>query len=190
MRVAFFVDDIVIQRVFDYHSVRFCKRLYFCPSSIDKRAERETSFMNRDDSFVLESQIGFVIRRVAQRHIAIFSSLIPDITPTQFVALAKLCEIGQASQNELGRLTSIDNATIKAVVGRLRGRGFVFAESLASDKRRLILTPTVRGKTLYRELTAKASDASQQTLSPLSNDERRHLMELLTRVGWKREEKT
>ncbi len=146
--------------------------------------------MSKDDRYILESQIGFVIRRVAQRHIAIFSSLIPDITPTQFVALAKLCEIGQASQNELGRLTSMDNATIKAVIGRLRGRGFVFAESLASDKRRLILTPTMQGKTLYRELTAKANDVSRQTLSPLSNDERRHLMELLTRVGWEQEKKT
>ena len=147
--------------------------------------------MNKNDSYdnwdyVLESQIGFVIRRVTQRYIAIFSSLISEITPAQFVALAKLCEIGQASQNELGRLSSMDNATIKAVIGRLRARGLVFAESLASDRRRLILTPTMKGKTLYRELAAKASDVSQQTLSPLSNHERRHLMELLTRVGWER----
>tara|TARA_B100001057_G_C22523219_1_gene822735 strand:- start:200 stop:643 length:444 start_codon:yes stop_codon:yes gene_type:complete len=147
--------------------------------------------MNKNDSYdnwdyILESQIGFVIRRVSQRHIAIFSSLIPEITPTQFVALAKLCEIGQASQNELGRLSSMDNATIKAVVGRLRGRGLIFAESLASDRRRLILTPTMEGQKLYRELAVKASNVSQQTLSPLSNDERRHLIELLTRVGWER----
>ena len=147
--------------------------------------------MNKNDSYdnwdyILESQIGFVIRRVSQRHIAIFSSLIPEITPTQFVALAKLCEIGQASQNELGRLSSMDNATIKAVVGRLRGRGLIFAESLTSDRRRLILTPTMEGQKLYRELAVKASNVSQQTLSPLSNDERRHLIELLTRVGWER----
>ena len=92
--------------------------------------------MEDSDSYILESQIGFVMRRVVQRHIAIFSSLIPDLTPTQFAALAKLCELGQASQNELGRSTSMDVATIKGVVDRLRGRGLVLAEPPAGDKRR------------------------------------------------------
>ena len=142
--------------------------------------------MRENDSYILESQIGFVIRRVAQRHSAIFSSLIPDITPTQFVALAKLCQLGQASQNELGRLISMDVATIKGVIERLRGRGLVLAEPMPNDRRRLILTPTMQGKALYRELASKASDVSLQTLSPLSKDESRHLMELMKRIGWER----
>ena len=139
--------------------------------------------MEDSDSYILESQIGFVMRRVVQRHIAIFFSLIPDLTPTQFAALAKLCELGQASQNELGRLTSMDVATIKGVVDRLRGRGLVSAEPLASDKRRLTLTPTPRGKALYRKLVSRAREVSQQTLSPLSEAERQQLMVLLRKLG-------
>ena len=142
--------------------------------------------MDENDGYILDSQIGFVMRRAVQRHIAIFSSLIPDMTPTQFAALAKLCELGQASQNELGRLTSMDVATIKGVVDRLRGRGLVYAEPLVSDRRRLILTPTPQGKALCLELASKASDVSLQTLSPLSKDESRHLMELMKRIGWER----
>ena len=138
--------------------------------------------MDENDSYILESQVGFVMRRAVQRHIAIFSSLIPHMTPTQFAALAKLCELGQASQNELGRLTSMDVSTIKGVVDRLRGRGLVSAEPLASDKRRLILTPTPQGKKKYHELLSKAKDVSRQTLSPLSNDERRQLIELLKKL--------
>ena len=138
--------------------------------------------MEDSDSYILESQIGFVMRRVVQRHIAIFSSLIPDLTPTQFAALAKLCELGQASQNELGRLTSMDVATIKGVVDRLRGRGLVSAEPLASDKRRLILTPTLQGKALYRKLVSRAREVSQQTLSPLSEAESQQLMVLLRKL--------
>ena len=138
--------------------------------------------MEDSDSYILESQIGFVMRRVVQRHIAIFSSLIPDLTPTQFAALAKLCELGQASQNELGRLTSMDVATIKGVVDRLRGRGLVSAEPLADDKRRLILTPTPQGKVLYRKLVSRASEVSQQTLSPLSEAESQQLMALLKKL--------
>ena len=138
--------------------------------------------MEDSDSYILESQIGFVMRRVVQRHIAIFSSLIPDLTPTQFAALAKLCELGQASQNELGRLTSMDVATIKGVVDRLRGRGLVSAEPLASDKRRLTLTPTPQGKAFYRKLVSRAREVSQQTLSPLSEAESQQLMVLLRKL--------
>ena len=138
--------------------------------------------MEDSDSYILESQIGFVMRRVVQRHIAIFSSMIPDLTPTQFAALAKLCELGQASQNELGRLTSMDVATIKGVVDRLRGRGLVSTEPLAGDKRRLILTPTPQGKALYRKLVSRAREVSQQTLSPLSEAESQQLMVLLRKL--------
>tara|TARA_B100001057_G_scaffold254577_1_gene254789 strand:- start:1108 stop:1527 length:420 start_codon:yes stop_codon:yes gene_type:complete len=138
--------------------------------------------MDENDGYILESQVGFIMRRAVQRHIAIFTSLIPNMTPTQFAALAKLCELGQVSQNELGRLTSMDVSTIKGVVDRLRGRGLVFAEPLASDRRRLILTPTPQGKAKYHELLSKAKDVSQQTLSPLSNSERRHLIELLKKL--------
>ncbi len=122
------------------------------------------------------------MRRAVQRHIAIFASLIPDLTPTQFAALAKLCELGQASQNELGRLTSMDVATVKGVVDRLRDRGLVSAKPLISDKRRLILTPTPKGKSLYNKLTAKAREVSQQTLSPLSKEESRQLIEILKKL--------
>ena len=90
--------------------------------------------MDSSDSYVLERQVGFVMRRAVQRHIAIFSSLIPEMTPTQFAALAKLCELGQTSQNELGRLTSMDVATVKGVVDRLRARDLVTAAPLESDK--------------------------------------------------------
>ena len=80
----------------------------------------------------------------------------------------------------------MDVATIKGVVERLRGRGLVLAEPMPNDRRRLILTPTMQGKTLYQELASKASDVSLQTLSPLSKDESRHLMELMKRIGWER----
>ena len=50
--------------------------------------------------------------------------MIEDLTPTQWAALAKLRELGDCSQNHLGRLTAMDAATIKEVVDRLTVRGF------------------------------------------------------------------
>ena len=101
-----------------------------CAQTLPRRRRLETGSMNPSDPYVLERQVGFVMRRAVQRHIAIFSSLIPELTPTQFAALAKLCELGQASQNELGRLTSMDAATIKGVVDRLRARDLISAAPL------------------------------------------------------------
>ena len=138
--------------------------------------------MTAQDTYLLERQIGFIMRRVMQRHIAIFSSLIPEMTPTQFAALAKLCELGQTSQNELGRLTSMDVATIKGVVDRLRARGLVQAAPLIGDRRRLMLTPTEEGRTLYAELVANASEVTRQTLAPLGSQEQGRLIKLLERL--------
>ena len=138
--------------------------------------------MDSSDSYVLESQVGFVMRRAVQRHIAIFSSLIPEMTPTQFAALAKLCELGQTSQNELGRLTSMDVATVKGVVDRLRARDLVTAAPLESDKRRLMLAPTRKGRALYRKYAQQAAEVTRQTLAPLDEEEQRQLMQLLERL--------
>ncbi|MGB1105019.1 MAG: MarR family transcriptional regulator [Alphaproteobacteria bacterium] len=134
------------------------------------------------NTYLLERQVGFIMRRVMQRHIAIFSSLIPEMTPTQFAALAKLCELGQASQNELGRLTAMDVATIKGVVDRLRARGLVEASPLVGDRRRLMLTPTEAGRDLHDELVTKASEVTRRTLAPLDKQERDRLIKLLDRL--------
>ena len=138
--------------------------------------------MDPSDTYVLERQIGFVMRRAVQRHIAIFSALIPELTPTQFAALAKLCELGQASQNELGRLTSMDVATIKGVVDRLRARELISSAPLQSDRRRLMLAPTRKGRALYRKYAPQAAEVTRQTLAPLDDDEQRQLMQLLERL--------
>ncbi|MEC8539573.1 MAG: MarR family transcriptional regulator [Pseudomonadota bacterium] len=138
--------------------------------------------MDPSDSYVLERQVGFVMRRAVQRHIAIFSALVPEMTPTQFAALAKLCELGQASQNELGRLTSMDVATIKGVVDRLRSRDLISSAPLESDRRRLMLAPTRKGRALYRKYAAQAAEVTRQTLAPLDADEQRQLMTLLERL--------
>ena len=138
--------------------------------------------MDPSDTYVLERQVGFVMRRAVQRHIAIFSALIPEMTPTQFAALAKLCELGQASQNELGRLTSMDVATIKGVVDRLRARELISSAPLQSDRRRLMLSPTQKGRALYRKYALQAAEVTRQTLAPLDDDEQRQLMQLLERL--------
>ncbi|MFV0512733.1 MAG: MarR family winged helix-turn-helix transcriptional regulator [Jhaorihella sp.] len=133
-------------------------------------------------AYVLDHQVGFLLRRANQRHLALFASAIPDLTPTQFAALARLCELGQASQNALGRATSMDAATIKGVVDRLRRRGLVVSAPDPGDQRRVQLAPTPAGRTVFEGLADKAQQLSRDTLAPLSGPERRTFLALLARL--------
>jgi hypothetical protein len=72
---------------------------------------------DREEPYVLDEQVGFALRQAQQRHTTIFAAkMIEGLTPTQWAALAKVREVGDCSQNHLGRLTAMDAATIKGVI--------------------------------------------------------------------------
>ena len=132
--------------------------------------------------YCLDDQIGYVLRRVTQRHLAIFASAIPEVTTTQFAVMARLAEVGPLSQNHLGRETAMDAATIKGVVDRLVRLGYVATMADPADRRRLTVSLTEAGAALFAARAATAMRVSQDTLAPLSTDERRVLIGLLNRL--------
>jgi MarR family transcriptional regulator, lower aerobic nicotinate degradation pathway regulator len=138
--------------------------------------------MEADDRYSLDDQIGYVLRRVTQRHLAIFSAAIPEVTTMQFAVLARLTEVGPLSQNHLGRATAMDAATIKGVVDRLAKLGLVATAADQGDRRRLIVALTDAGTALFSARMATALQISDLTLAPLSEPERALLMALLARL--------
>ena len=132
--------------------------------------------------YVLDDQIGFVLRRVTQRHIAIFSEAIPELTTTQFATLAKLAELGSLSQNHLGRVTAMDAATIKGVVDRLRKQGLVGTTADPGDKRRLTVQMTPAGRQLFDRTVRLAARVSARTTAPLTAEEQEQIMALLLKL--------
>lgn len=130
----------------------------------------------------LDAQIGYLLRRVTQRHLAIFAAAIPEVTTTQFAVLARLAEIGPVSQNHLGRATAMDAATIKGVVDRLSKLDLVATTADPADRRRLTVSLTVAGQKLFDERVPTALAVSGDTLAPLSADEARLLTDLLLRL--------
>lgn len=135
------------------------------------------------ETYVLDGQIGFILRQVSQRHAVIFAELIgDDLTPTQWAALAKLGEIGPTSQNLLGRLTAMDGATIKGVVLRLLKRNLVETRADPADARRLIVGLTVEGEELVRKLAPRAAQITAVTLAPLSAGDRVALINMLSKM--------
>jgi DNA-binding MarR family transcriptional regulator len=134
-------------------------------------------------AYVLDNQIGFILRQVSQRHSLIFAELIGDeLTSTQWAALAKLHEIGPTSQNLLGRLTAMDAATIKGVVVRLLRRKLVETRSDPSDARRLIVQLAPAGRALVARLLPNAANISEVTMAPLADEEREMLAALLAKL--------
>ena len=132
--------------------------------------------------YVLDDQIGYVLRRATQRHLALFSEAIPDVTTTQFAVLARLAETGPQSQNHLGRATAMDAATIKGVVDRLVRQGLVETAADLADRRRLTVKLTEAGAALFRQSVATALKVSRKTLEPLSPAEARQVLQLLARL--------
>ena len=133
--------------------------------------------------YILDEQIGFILRQVWQRHAAIFARDIGiNLTPTQWAALAKLNETGSCSQNQLGRLTAMDATTIKGVIDRLTARGLTETSSDPEDGRRLLVSLTRAGQQLAEKAAPNALAISRETLAPLDTREREALIGLLNKL--------
>jgi MarR family transcriptional regulator, lower aerobic nicotinate degradation pathway regulator len=136
------------------------------------------------DSYALEQQVGHLLRRAHQRHTTIFQEGMGDLqlTPTQFAALAKIRDVGPISQNQLGRLTAMDPATIQGVVQRLAARGLVDRTPDQDDRRLMLLRLSAKGRALVQTAIARGIAISESTLTPLSEAERPVFLSLLRKL--------
>ncbi len=139
----------------------------------------------RAAAYVLEDQVGFLLRCAHQRATEDFNATMGRfaVTPTQFAALSKLDDLESVSQNQLGRLTRMDPATVSGVVGRLIGRGLVRQSPDARDARLVLLALTPTGRAAVLEMKAAAAEVSRRTLQPLEPAEADALLRALARIG-------
>ena len=137
-----------------------------------------------DDAYVLDSQVGHLLRRANQRHTALFARRFTgfDLTPLQFAVLMKLREAGPLSQNLLGRQTAMDPNTVQGVILRLLRRRLIDRTSSPEDKRRKLLALTETGRELAERLVEHGLAISEETLAPLNAAQRRQLLALLGRL--------
>lgn len=144
--------------------------------------DRPDDALQRD--YRLDDQIGYVLRLATQRHTAIFQNLsVMDLTPTQFSALVRIAEVGECSQNHLGRLTAMDVATIKGVIDRLGRKGLVALNPDPADKRRTLISLTHKAASIVGDLYRVGHLITEETLAPLNASERRRLLQLLRKIA-------
>jgi MarR family transcriptional regulator, lower aerobic nicotinate degradation pathway regulator len=140
--------------------------------------------MGEEATYILDDQVGFILRQAQQRHTNIFAALmIEELTPTQWAVLAKLNECGPCSQNLLGRQTAMDAATIKGVIDRLTRRGITATTADPADGRRLLVALTPEGQAVYERGQPMAERITEATLEPLSEAERETFVALLRRLA-------
>jgi DNA-binding MarR family transcriptional regulator len=97
--------------------------------------------------------------------------------------LAKLHEVGETSQNQLGTLIAMDAATVKGVIDRLKARGLVDYGKHEADKRLLMVKLTADGFAMIERLIPLAAQITQETLAPLTAREIGTLMRLLGKIA-------
>jgi len=149
-----------------------------------KQQEQKSASSPASRQYRIEEQVGYLLRRAHQRASAIFQVSIgdPNITPTQYSSLVKLNEYTELSQNLLGRLVGMDKATMQGVVRRLKERGLVDSRPDPGDARRTLLSLTTEGQRLVNKLLINGPAVSRETMKPLTVQEQRQLLELLSRI--------
>ncbi|RAH99973.1 MarR family transcriptional regulator [Acuticoccus sediminis] len=140
--------------------------------------------MTNDRPYVLDDQIGYLMRLATQRHTSIFQDRMDEgLTPTQFSLMTRLAEVGPSSQNHLGRLAALDVATVKGVVDRLAAKGLVVVAPDPSDGRLRIVSLSSRGAALLPQLQARGHEITEETMKPLTARERETIVRLLRKLA-------
>jgi MarR family transcriptional regulator, lower aerobic nicotinate degradation pathway regulator len=131
-----------------------------------------------DPPYLVTDQIGYLLRRAYQRHLALFQANAsdPQITSVQFTALCALRDGGPQSQTELVRATFIDQATIRGILERLKSRGLLSISKDLGDARKVIYSLTAQGDKILRAMIPAAMQTSEDTFGNLNPAERAALV--------------
>ncbi|KKB62376.1 MarR family transcriptional regulator [Robbsia andropogonis] len=133
----------------------------------------------------VQQQIGHLLRKAYQRHLAIFSQNIadPQLTAVQFAVLSASRRMGPSSMSDLGKATAIDAATARGIIERLRARGLIALRTDASDRRKTVVELTEAGVQRVAEATPSAARISELTMAELTAVERVAVLFLLRKLA-------
>lgn len=130
-------------------------------------------------------QVGHLLRRAYQRHVAIFQEAVPDpqLTAAQFVVLCAVRDRGRAELKEIVEATAIDEPTVRGIVERLKWRGLVLATHEPGDARRVDVELTPAGTEVIAATVPAAERITELTFGHLDAGERATLVALLRKMS-------
>ncbi|CCB63444.1 Transcriptional regulator, MarR family [Hyphomicrobium sp. MC1] len=135
-------------------------------------------------TYKVTEQVGHLMRKAYQRHLAIFqeNASDPDLTAVQFTTLCALRDNGPSSQAELVKVTAIDQATIRGIIERLKTRGLIKVTKDAQDGRKVIMSLLPAGETVLDDMYPRAFHISELTVANLNPAERMAFTYLLQKI--------
>ncbi len=135
--------------------------------------------------YKVTEQVGHLLRKAYQRHLSIFQegTIDPDLTSVQFVTLCALHDLGPSSQVELVKATSVDQATIRGIVDRLKARGLIDLSKDEADGRKVIIGILPKGEALLKAMYPQARQISEKTVARLNPAEQVALLFLLRKIA-------
>ena len=136
-------------------------------------------------SYDFTRQIGFLLRRAYQRHVAIFQQTVPEsqLTAAQIVVLLTARDQGSCEVPAVVQATSIDEASVRGIVERLKWRKLLNAEHEVGDARWMRISLTPAGHELLEQTVPFAQQITELTYGELNTEERATLVALLRKMS-------
>jgi DNA-binding MarR family transcriptional regulator len=130
-------------------------------------------------------QIGHLLRRAYQRHVAIFQQTVPEskLTAAQFVVLCAVRDHDGGQVAQIVQATAIDEASVRGIIERLKWRDLLRAEHEPGDARQMTVTLTEGGRAIVEQTIPFAQEITELTFGDMTADERKTLVALLRKMS-------
>ena len=148
--------------------------------------------MKFPDHGAVNAQTGFLLRKVSTASFHAFSAVVGEhgLHPMHFGMMMILEAEEPIAQHELGARAGVDPSTMVARMDVLEERGLVERARSRDDRRSYEIRLSPAGRKLLRELRAAAQEHGDRFFAPLSENERKQLHRLLTKLAAGIEERT
>jgi len=132
----------------------------------------------------LADQVGYLLSKAHLRvHTRANEALEPlDLTVKHYGLLTLLVHEGPVSQGRLGEVMKIDRTTMVALIDDLERAGHVDRTRNPEDRRAYALAATASGKRVQGKAATLMKQVYDETLSPLSAEDRRELRRMLRAI--------
>jgi DNA-binding MarR family transcriptional regulator len=132
----------------------------------------------------LDDQVGYLLSKAHYRvHTSANAALEPlELTVKHYGLLTLLVHEGAVSQGRLGEVMRIDRTTMVALIDDLERAGHVDRARNPEDRRAYALVATASGKRVQRKAATLMKQVYDETLAPLSAEERGELRRMLRAI--------
>ena len=128
--------------------------------------------------------VGYNMKRAYMRIHADFTVALEEIGLRQrtFSVLSLVVQNAGISQSDVARTLGIERSGTVVIVDELEDRGLISRDKVPGDRRAYALTPSDEGRALYARAMERIAAHEASLLAGFSADERRTLLEFLTRI--------